>query len=248
MSLGTLAFLCLAAFGAGFVNAIAGGGGLVSLPALLGTGLPPHLALGTNKGQAVFGEASAAWTYWRRGQMDRSRIPVGFAAGFVGSVAGAALQLMVPPGPLEPICLVLLIAAAGVTFLPKSLAPRRRTAPTGVFLAGFAFLIGAYDGFFGPGTGTLLLVGFVWFFGDDPLSASANAKVVNLASNLAAFLSFAVKGTILFRLALPMAAANMAGSVLGARLAHRLGARFVRGVTVVVVLALIVRAAFKLLG
>src|SRR3954471_18927119 len=109
-----VALLVAAAFFAGLVDAIAGGGGLIALPALLAAGLPPHVALGTNKGQAVFGAATSAITFWRRGVIDRERAPLGFAAGFVGSLLGAMGVLAVPLAPLRRVVIVLLVVAAAV--------------------------------------------------------------------------------------------------------------------------------------
>ena len=239
----------VAAFGAGLVDAIAGGGGLVSLPALLAAGLPPQLALGTNKGQAVFGAATSAVSFWRRGALDRDRAALGFAAGFAGSLLGARSMLAIPPGPLRGVVIALLLAAAAVVLARRNVVPRPHTlspAAARAALAGIAFALGAYDGFFGPGTGSMLVVAFATVFGDSLTRASGNAKVVNLASNLAAFGLFAVKGTILWRLALPMAAANAIGAATGAHLAVRNGDRLVRGVVLVVVLAVVVKLAVDL--
>ncbi len=238
-----------AAFGAGLVDAIAGGGGLVSLPALLWTGLPPQLALGTNKGQAVFGAATSAVSFWRRRALDRDRAALGFAAGFAGALAGARAVLAVPVAPLRGIVMVLLLAAAAVVLARRNLVPRPHTlspAAARAALAGIALGLGAYDGFFGPGTGSMLVVAFATVFGDSLTRASGNAKIVNLGSNLAAFTLFAAKGTILWRLALPMAAANAVGAATGAHLAVKNGDRLVRGVVLVVVLAVVVKLGVDL--
>ncbi len=246
----SLLLLVLAGFGAGVVDAIAGGGGLITLPALLATGLPPHLALGTNTGQAVFGAVSSAASFWRRGAVDRPRAPAAFACGFVGSLLGALAQLALRPEALRPLVLVLLITAAVIVSWPrKSIGvDPEPIAHAMVWGAVVALVIGAYDGFFGPGTGTMLIVALVLVFGDSLTRASGNAKVVNLASNLAALILFAARGTILWRIALPMAAANALGAFLGARLAVRRGDRFVRVVVLVVVAALVVKIAIGLRG
>src|SRR6185436_1235980 len=116
--------LIAAAFVAGLVDAIAGGGGLVTLPALLAAGLPPHVALGTNKGQAVFGATTSALSFWRRGMVDRARAPVGFAAGFAGSCLGVLGVLAVPLRPLRVIVIVLLLIAAAVVLARRNVEPR----------------------------------------------------------------------------------------------------------------------------
>jgi uncharacterized membrane protein YfcA len=245
-SLTTEVLLAGAAFVAGLVDAIAGGGGLVALPALLAAGLPPHVALGTNKGQAVFGAASSAISFARRGMIDRDRAPLGFAAGFAGSLAGAWGVLAVPLRPLRVIVIVLLLVAAAVVLARRDVAARPRALGRGAraaALAAIALVLGAYDGFFGPGTGSMLVVAFAVVFGDALTRASGNAKIVNLASNLAAVLLFAGRGVVIWSVALPMAAANAAGAAVGAHLAVRKGDRLVRAVVLVVVAAVIVKLA-----
>ncbi len=247
LALPTLAALALAAFAAGFVDAVAGGGGLLTVPALLVAGLPPHAALATNKGQAVFGAVSSAISFWRRDGVDRARAPISFLAALAGSFLGAAAVLAVPPGPLKPIVLgLLLLAAIAVSWPRRSrsfAAPRSRwlAAPIGVAL-------GFYDGFFGPGTGSLLIVSFVVVFGDPMVRASGNAKIANLASSLAAVALFAWRGEVLWKIALPMAVANALGAAIGARTALRKGDGFVRAVVLVVVAALGVKILWDVVG
>ncbi|HEY8038617.1 MAG TPA: TSUP family transporter [Polyangiaceae bacterium] len=238
------ALLVGAAFAAGLVDAIAGGGGLIAFPALVAVGLPPHLALGTNKGQAVFGAVSSAASYWRGGGLDRDRAPLAFALGFAGSCLGAAAVLAIRPEPLRPVFIVLLAAAAVVVLLRGHVHARAHPpVHPRVALAGIAVGLGAYDGFFGPGAGSMLIVAFVLVFGDPMMRASGNAKVVNLASNLAAVAVFAARGTVLWEIAVPMAAANAAGATVGSRLALRHGDRFVRWVVLLVVSAAIAKLA-----
>lgn len=247
-----IALLSAVALVAGTVDAIAGGGGLVTLPALLAVGLPPHLALGTNKGQSVFGALAALARFSRAGLVDARRARLTFPLGLAGSLAGAALVLAVPPVVLRPLVLALLAAAALFIGLrrpgPARLedAPPPRSAP--LVAGAAALLIGAYDGFFGPGTGTFLIVAFVALLGDGLAHASASAKVVNFASNLAALALFAARGTVVWRLALPMAAAQLAGGWLGAHLAVRRGDALVRRVVVAVALALAAKVAWDMRG
>jgi uncharacterized protein len=243
-----LVLLSGTAFVAGVVDAVAGGGGLFTVPALLSAGLPPGLALATNKGQAAPGALASFVTFFRRGGIDRKRAPLGFALGFLGSLLGARLLLSMRPEPLRPIIAVLLLFALGFMLLRSRI--RVRQTPLShpkLTLALLALTLGTYDGFFGPGVGSLLIVSFVTLFGDSPLLASGNAKVVNLGSNLAAFLLFAWRGAICWQLALPMAAANMVGARLGARLALRNGDRFVQIVVTVVVLAVVGKLLFDML-
>ena len=241
-----IGLLVFAAFCAGVVDAIAGGGGLITVPALLAAGLPPHLALATNKGQASFGAVSSFLSFWTRGGIERERAPLGFALGFVGSLLGARVLLLIRPEPLKPIVLVLLVVAAGVVAYPRkpTTAPARTRSL--LALAPIALAMGFYDGFFGPGVGSLLIVSFVLVFGDSLTRASGNAKVVNLASNIAALLLFSIKGAVLWRVAAPMAAGNALGAFVGARLAVKRGDRFVRLVVLGVVTVLVLKMAYDL--
>jgi len=239
-----IAILCVAAAFAGFVDAIAGGGGLVTVPALMTFVPSPHLALGTNKGQALFGAISSAASFWRGKGVDRERIPLAFACGGAGAVLGAFIQLKIRPEPLKPIALALLVAAAALVavrpLVVKKAHAHEVKAPN-ARLAAIALAIGCYDGFFGPGTGSLLIVAFVTIHGDGMTRASGNAKIVNLASNIASFVIFAIKGTILWSIAIPMAVANALGAAVGARVAMKRGDTFVRTVVLAVVVALVVK-------
>jgi uncharacterized membrane protein YfcA len=238
--------LCLAAMTAGLVDAIAGGGGLITLPALLAAGLPPHVALGTNKGQSVFGTFAALVRFSRAGLVDGKLARVTFPFGLAGAFAGAALVLLVKPEVLKPLVLVLLIAVAvfltfrraprpGDTSEP---GPRPRAQAIGALIA---LGLGTYDGFFGPGTGTFLIVAFSTLLGHGLARASADSKVVNFASNLASMTMFALKGVVLWKVALPMAAAQFSGAYIGAHLAVKGGDKLVRRVVLGVVLALVLK-------
>ena len=250
LDLQTIALLVGVALGAGILDAIAGGGGLLTLPALLTAGLPPHQALGTNKGQSVFGTASALWTYGRAGALDRERARITFPAGLAGSLAGAFAVNLIPPATLRPLVMILLVLAAATLLIrrPSPAAPasdRRIERRTSVVFA-LALCIGAYDGFFGPGTGTFLIVGFVTLFAEPLVRATADAKVVNFASNLAAVLMFGTRGQVLWAIALPMAAAQILGGAIGARLAVRGGERIIKTVVLCVVAALWIKLGWDL--
>jgi hypothetical protein len=241
--------LLVAAFAAGLVDAIAGGGGIITLPALLAAGVEPHVALATNKGQAVFGSGSSMLAFARGGQVDRSRAWVSFALAFLGSVLGALLVLLVDPKLLRPLVLALLLVASAAAFArkPGQAQGWRVVAqhPRAV-AAGIAAVIGCYDGFFGPGTGTFLILAYAYLFGDPLVRASGNAKVANFASNLGAFVLFAAAGAIRWDLALPMAAAQTAGALLGTRLTIQRGGNLVRAAAVLVSLLLGARVAWQL--
>jgi len=244
-----VAVLAAAAFVAGTVDAIAGGGGLITLPALLAAGLPPELALGTNKGQSTFGSFSALVHFWRAGAVDRGRAPVAFVSAFVGALAGAALVLAIPREALRPVVLALLVGvAAALAFRPQLAEVTEAVVVPHATLraAAIAGVIGCYDGFFGPGTGTFAIMAYVAWLRDPMASASANAKVVNFASNLAALFVFVERGVVRWEVALPMAAAQFAGGALGARLTVKRGGPFVRRVVLAVVAALVVKLASDL--
>jgi hypothetical protein len=245
-----IALLTLAALVAGTVDAIAGGGGLITVPALLAAGLPPQLAYGTNKGQSVWGSGAALVTFWRRGRVDRRLAALAFPLGFIGAVLGAQLVLLIPNATLRPIAIGMLVGAAALMFVRRPAADAVDAPPArGRQLAiagGLALVIGAYDGFFGPGTGTFLIVGLVALARKSLMQATADAKVVNFASNLAAVIAFAMAGRVVWALAIPMAAAQLAGGVVGARLALRGGARLVRAAVLCVAGALIVKLVIDL--
>ena len=246
-----LAFLLAAALLAGMVDAIAGGGGLIAVPALLAVGLPPQLALGTNKGQAVFGTGAALIRFARSGMIDFRRARATFPLGLAGAVFGAGLVLLLPNDVLRPIVLVLLVLVAVALALRPATPPVRAARPRGHDLAiagAVALVLGAYDGFFGPGTGTFLIFAFVFFFDLPMAHASADAKAVNFASNLAALATFALRGAVLWRVALPMALANFAGGLLGAHLAVRGGDARVRRIVLSGVVALVLKLGHDLLG
>ncbi|CAM4526446.1 TSUP family transporter [Corallococcus exiguus] len=244
-----LVLLCVAALSAGFVDAIAGGGGLISLPALLAAGLPAHVALGTNKGQSVFGSGAAMVRFARAGLVDWKLARATFPFGLMGAFGGAALVLLLKPEVLKPLVLVLLIAVA--VFLafrrtpPKKdgvePSPRARAQAIGALIA---LCLGTYDGFFGPGTGTFLIVAFSSLLGHGLARASADAKVVNFASNLASVALFTLRGVVLWKVALPMAAAQFTGAWLGAHVAVKGGDRVVRVVVLGVVAALVLKLGY----
>jgi uncharacterized membrane protein YfcA len=241
----TIVLLAFAALGAGTVDAIAGGGGLITLPSLLATGLVPHVALGTNKGQSVWGSFAALISFWRAGRVDRRQALYAFPLGFAGSFAGATLVTGIDKDTLKPIVIAMLIGASILLVIKKpSASEDTRRRP--LVAAALALVIGAYDGFFGPGTGTFLIVGFVALCGRSLVHASADAKVVNFASNLAAVVVFARKGLIHWDVALPMAVGQLCGGILGAHLAMKGGERIVRGVVLTVSAALIVKLVLDL--
>ena len=245
--------LCAFAFLAGGLDAVVGGGGLVQLPALLVVlpQVPVVQLLGTNKLASVVGTSSAAVTYARRVTVDRRTAAWMAGAAFVGSGGGALLATRVGSEVLKPIVLVALVTVLVYTLRTPALGEveqlrlragaQRAVAPVGGAVIGF------YDGFVGPGTGSFLVFLLVGAVGLSFLHASATAKVVNVSTNLAALALFAAGGHVLWVLGAAMAAANLAGSQVGARLAVRNGSGWVRRVFIVVVGALVLRLAYDVL-
>ncbi|MEI7732778.1 MAG: TSUP family transporter [Verrucomicrobiota bacterium] len=248
--------LCGFAFLAGLVDAVAGGGGLIQLPALLlvaPSAAAGSLAtlLGTNKLSSICGTSVAAIQYARQVPIHwRMVVPAGIAA-FFASLFGAVLATSTPSASLKPLVLVLLVIVLAYTLLQPDLgnvhAPKwdeRRQLWVGMALSA---VVGLYDGFLGPGTGSFLIFALVGIFGFGFLEASAAAKIINVATNLSAILWFASTGHILFTLALLMGVCNLMGGLLGARLAILKGNRFVRLLFLLVTSALIVKMTWDFL-
>ena len=248
MPLSTTLALVAAALFAGTVDAIAGGGGLITVPALLAAGLPPHIALGTNKGQSTFGSGASLLAFWRAKRVDRRQALFAFPLGLLGAVLGATLVSLISPTVLRPVVIGLLIGAATLLLIKKPTRDADAPQPRWWVAAILAFTIGAYDGFFGPGTGTFLIVGFVALCGRSLVHASADAKVVNFAANLAALGVFAHRGVVIWVVSLPMALGQLIGGSIGAHFAMRGGARVVRAVVLVVSAALIAKLVYDLVG
>lgn len=235
---------------AGGVDAVVGGGGLIQIPALFAAypDQSPATLFGTNKCASVVGTANATWRYARQVRMPwRTILPAALAA-FAFSYAGAAAVAWLPKDAVRPLILIMLVLAAIYTLKRKDFGQLHRPAHAGhrelVYAVLLGGVIGFYDGFFGPGTGSFLIFLFVRFFGFDFLHASAGAKVVNVATNLAALAYFVPNGYVLPVLAAIMAAANVSGSLAGTWLALRHGSAFVRKVFLVVVGVLIVKFAW----
>jgi uncharacterized membrane protein YfcA len=245
-----LLLVTLASLFAGFVDAIVGGGGLILVPALFAVfpGTHPATLFGVNKGASVWGTAAATLQYARRVQMPWAALLPAAGVAFAGSMAGAWTVTVVSPDFLRRALPLVLLAVLAYTLVRKDLgrvhAPRflgRRETGAACLLG---VTIGFYDGFFGPGTGSFFVFLFVRWLGYDFLHASASAKLLNTASNLAALALFAYKGHVWWHFALVMALANVAGSLLGTRLALKHGSGFVRVVFMLVVSALILKTTW----
>lgn len=243
-------FLGAAAFLAGLVDAVVGGGGLIQLPVLFSMfpTTAPATLLGTSKLAGIFGTAAAAVNYARRVRIAWSAAAPAAVAAFAMSFCGAYTVTKIPPDFLRSLLPLILLAVAIYTFWKKDFgsihAPRHDGAKERVIAIGIGGCIGFYDGFFGPGTGSFLVFLFVRFFGFDFLAASAVAKVVNVACNFAALMWFGISGHLLWQLGLLMAVCQIAGSLVGTKLAIKHGSGFVRKLFLVVVSVLIVKTGY----
>ncbi|MCX7971257.1 MAG: TSUP family transporter [Negativicutes bacterium] len=224
-------FLLSAGLVAAFVDSIAGGGGVISLPALLLAGVPPLLALGTNKLAATMASLTSSAVFISSGRADWQVLGWQIPATAVGAAAGAYTAWLLPPDVLRPIVAGLLVAAAVYAAASRS-RPRpvtgwRLTLVMRAVTVGFALLLGFYDGFFGPGVGALLIFAFV-ACGCDFVRAAANAKILNCTSNVVSLIAFALLGCIDYRYGLAMGVVMIGGAYLGTRVALGSGERLIR--------------------
>ena len=244
-----LCFLMGMGFIAAFIDAVVGGGGLISIPALLCTGLPPLTALGTNKMASVMGAFTSFFTFIRSGKVNMGLIKYLFPLSLIGSAAGVLTVRLIPPDFLRPLVLIMLILVAIYSVLKKnwgSESTYRGMTARMLILSGLtAFIFGFYDGFFGPGTGSFLLFAFL-LVGFDFLGAAANARALNFASNIAAAVLFSYFGAVDFSYALPMGGAMIIGAFCGARMALSKGAAYVRPLFILVTTVLIGKQVWDL--
>ncbi|MFB4313477.1 TSUP family transporter [Actinomadura sp. 21ATH] len=252
MDVEQVCLLLLAALAAGWVDAVVGGGGLIQLPALmlLNPGAPVASALATNKLASIAGTSSAAVAYLRKAKPDLPVALPGAGIAVAGAAAGALCAAAISSAALKPIIMVVLLAVAAIVVLkpdlgrvPRPVLRTRRRTAAAVLVPGLA--IAFYDGLIGPGTGTFLVITFTTLLGTDFVNASANAKIINTATNLGALLVFGMQGQILWAIGLAMAVCNIVGAQAGARMAINRGAGFVRVVLLVVVVALVIKLGYE---
>lgn len=243
--------LAPAAFFAGMVDAVVGGGGLIQIPVLLSsfpqTSIPT--LFGTNKVSSIAGTSAALWRYAREVKIPWGLVLPATAAALLGAWIGAALVAWISREAMRPLVVVLMVVVAIYTFMRKDLGQNEEHEPApGDAWRGalFGLLIGVYDGFFGPGTGSFLIFGFVRLFGMSFVRASASAKVINVATNISAIGFFASHGPILWTVGLIMAVCNLAGAQIGTHLALKHGAGFIRKAFLGVVAILIVKQLSEL--
>lgn len=240
-------------FLAGLVDSVAGGGGLISLPAYLVAGLPPHMATATNKCSSTFGTMLTTVRYLKHGHVHVRSALLSAAFSLLGSWLGARLNMVLPEQYLYYFLLCALPVIAVFLLLKRDFGAESRIdrlSPAALLArcAAIALAIGVYDGFFGPGTGTFLVIALTGLCGFDLLTASGNAKVMNLSSNVAAFVTFAVGGNILWALGVPAALVGIAGQYVGSGLALKNGARVIRPMFLVVLVLLLGTVAYDVIS
>ncbi|WP_293728603.1 TSUP family transporter [uncultured Phascolarctobacterium sp.] len=249
LDLGTVLFLIVAGFISAFIDSTVGGGGLISTPALLSLGLPVPYALGTNKVAASVGSLTSVISFWRAGKIKKAALAL-TPLSFIGSALGAYVVYLLPEKLMKNIIVVLLVLVAVYTYRRKDWGDTGTVQQLGAqALAGafvMAFAIGFYDGFFGPGTGSFLIFGFL-YLGYDFVTAAGNAKALNFASGVGALVSFAVSGTIIWSYGVIMALAMMIGAVFGSRMAIKKGASYVRPLYLLVTTLLIGKQVYEIL-
>lgn len=244
--------LCIAAFAAGFIDAIVGGGGLVQTPATLIT-LPQYpvaTLLGTTKIPSFTGTSIASYQYAKRIKVQWKLLGIMCSIALVAAIIGSYTVSMVSNRFMKPIIFCILIAVAIYTYTKKKFGTATEKNLPGkhemLYASVFAIVLGFYDGFIGPGAGSFLVLFFIGGLGFDFLKASAHAKFVNLATNIGSIIYFSSSGHILYHYAIPMAAFNVSGSFLGARLALIKGNRFIRMFFLLVILGTILRFGYDI--
>jgi uncharacterized protein len=250
VNLDLVLFLIAAGFLSAFIDSVVGGGGLISLPALLLTGLPPVTVLGTNKMASVMGSLTSTISFLRSGKIDLQLVGKLFPLSLIGSILGVYAVQQIPSHFLKPLVTVLLLAVAVYTLTKKDFGQastyqglsRRKGLVTGVMV----LLLGFYDGFFGPGTGSFFLFGFL-LLGFDFVMAAGNARALNFASNIAAVVTFGLGGLIQYQYAIPMGIAMVFGAWAGSRLAIRRGAAYVRPLFILMTTLLVGKQVWDLL-
>jgi len=251
MEFSTLLFLACFGFVAAFIDSTVGGGGLISLPALMGAGISPYYALGTNKLAGTISSATSSFTFIRNGKFDKKLMVLLFPFSFLGAFFGAKTVLYVPQDLLQIMVVVMMAVIFVYTLIHKRFGEDTTFKGFTRFSLGLgiplAFLIGFYDGFFGPGTGSFFVFVMVLLFGYDFVIAAGNGRILNLASNLAALGVFLWEGKVLFLPGLTMGVAMLLGASIGARVAIRTGVRYVRPLFLLVSVALITKMIYELI-
>lgn len=245
----TILFLCLGGFLAAFVDSIAGGGGLISMPVLLMTGLPAHLALGTNKFAGAFGCFSSAYNYSKSGKTNIELLKKLIPFTILGCLLGVKCVLSISENILNILVFLMILIVALYTYLKKDLGKEDKfenlsneNIKKGIIMA---FALGFYDGFFGPGTGTFLTFAFIKIYGFDFLHASANTKILNFTSNFTALILFMFSGQILYKVAIFYAISMVLGGYIGAKVAINKGSQLIKPIFLFMAVAVAIKLLYQ---
>ncbi|WP_139492293.1 TSUP family transporter [Brevibacillus dissolubilis] len=251
LDLTTVAILAVMGFIAAFIDSCVGGGGLISLPALLGLGLPPYLALGTNKLASTMASATSSFTFISLGKYDKKLMLMLFPVSLVGAFCGAKIVLFIPQELLKTLVIIMMALIFVYTLLNKRFGHDTKFKGYTKFTLGWGipltFLIGFYDGFFGPGTGSFFVFVMVLLFGYDFVISAGNGRILNFASNFAALTVFIFDGKVMFLPGLVMGAAMLLGAALGTRMAVKTGVKYVRPLFLLVSVTLMTKMVYELI-
>ncbi|PBF00216.1 hypothetical protein BGU36_13855 [Clostridioides difficile] len=244
-------FLCIGGFLAAFVDSIAGGGGLISMPVLMAIGVPVHLAIGTNKFAASAGCISSAYRYAKSGKINNNLLKKLVPFTIAGSILGVRCVLSISEDILNVLVVVMILIVAIYTFVSKNLGQEdnfesinKKNLRLGMLMA---LIMGFYDGFFGPGTGTFLTFGFIKIYGYYFLHASANTKILNLTSNITSLLLFMINGQVDYKIAIVFALVMIMGAYVGAKVAIKKGSKMIKPIFLVMALFMVVKLVYQTL-
>jgi uncharacterized membrane protein YfcA len=233
-------------FFAGFVDAIAGGGGILSVPAYMAAGLPPHYVLGNNKFSSAFGTLFTTLRYFKHGMIDLKVAVISAIGALVGSFLGSKTILILDPSVVRYLLVVMLPIIAFISIFNKNLGhidtshehPSKRKFLIGIIIG---LVMGFYDGFFGPGTGLFIILAYTLLIKYDFVVANANTKVVNLASNIAALITFLINGKVMFSIGIPAVICGIAGNYVGSKMVVKKGVKIIRPILIMVLIALFLK-------
>lgn len=248
----TLAIICPLVFCAGFIDAAAGGGGLISLPAYIFAGIPIHTAYGTNKFANCTGTFVACAKFFKSGNIKMKSAIISAIGALIGSWFGTQLVLMLDEKYLKYCLMIILPIVAAFLLLNRGFGSEKKIKnlsdnKINIFSFFIGIIIGAYDGFFGPGTGTFLVLAFTSILGFDLIMASGNAKVVNLASNFAALVTYIMNGKVTFQIGLPAAICAILGNYIGAYMAIKNGSKIIKPTIFIVIVMLLGKVIYSLI-
>lgn len=246
-----ITFLCIGGFIAAFVDSIAGGGGLISMPVLMAIGVPIHLAIGTNKFAASAGCISSAYRYAKSGKTNNELLKKLVPFTIIGSILGVKCVLSINENILNVLVVLMILIVAIYTFVSKNLGQEdrfeginKKNLRLGMLMA---LILGFYDGFFGPGTGTFLTFGFIKIYGYDFLHASANTKILNLTSNVTSLLLFMINGQVYYKIAVLFALVMIIGAYVGAKVAIKNGSKMIKPIFLVMALFMVTKLMYQTL-